>query len=60
MLDETEMIEGISLENFIEQEYKRLREFVQYWQTHQRELPDNYPNKLSPGEWDEQLRAFEN
>lgn len=59
MLDETVANENISLERFVEEEYKRLREFVQYWQTHQRELPGNYPNMLPPGEWNEQLIAFE-
>ena len=50
----------MTLEEFIEEQREAVNRFYRHWQKNQRG-PDHkhWPNEMSPGEWDEQWRAFE-
>jgi len=48
----------ITLDEFLEQERARLDLFRKMWLKGMMKEPENYPAKMEPGDWDEQLLAF--
>lgn len=51
--------EPITLDAFLELEWARLERFEKAWRKGQTELPEQFPTQLPPGDWDEQLYAFD-
>lgn len=52
-------MEEMTLEQFHAECLQRLDQFVKMWKGNMKDDPEVWPNSLAPGEWDEQLRAFE-
>lgn len=48
----------MTLDDFIKEQQKALKDFKAYWKDMQKEDPEYYPEVLDPGEWDEQLQIF--
>jgi len=48
----------MKLNEFIEEETKRLTTFERYWHKEARENPEQFLFELEPGDWDEQFRCF--
>jgi hypothetical protein len=48
----------MTLEEFVTQQRDLLEHFQAVWSQRQANEPNNYPNELPPGDWDEQLRFF--
>lgn len=48
-----------TLNKFVAEEIDRLRRFEEFWKAHQTEAPELFPKMMPDGEWDEQLRCFE-
>ncbi len=53
------MAQNISLAVWTEQENKRLKCFVEWFEKHQKEDPEHFPANMSEGEWDEQYMVFD-
>jgi hypothetical protein len=49
----------IDITEWMAAEIERLNRFLRMWETENANDPENWPDKLPAGEWDEQLRAFE-
>ncbi len=49
----------INLEQFVEREIAALNRFKQEWIQDNKIDPKNFPMKLTPGEWDEQLQFWD-
>ena len=50
----------MTLDQFVEEEKKRILRFQSYW--HNKRLEESksqWPLNMTPGEWDEQFRCFE-
>jgi hypothetical protein len=48
----------IDIEQFIREEVVRLANFRDMWNAGRRSDPEVWPEKMPPGEWDEQYRGF--
>ncbi len=48
-----------TIEEFVNHMKQRLEEFENYWNKNHQENPENYPLKMTDGEWDEQFASFE-
>lgn len=49
----------LSLNEFIAQEQLRIRLFKEYWGRNHRSYPEDYPERMNAGDWDEQLQIFD-
>jgi hypothetical protein len=49
----------ISLATWLKAERHRLAEFAEFWRRMSAIEPHKYPSRMPPGDWDEQLAAFE-
>lgn len=47
----------MTLEQYIAEAKAKIEKFEQEWLEKQKADPANYPNDLSPGDWDEQFLA---
>jgi hypothetical protein len=56
LMDEAQPID---IDAFVREEVLRLHLFVKMWQAGVRTAPDDWPEKMPLGEWDEQYRSFE-
>ena len=48
----------MTLEEWIEEEKKRIERFRAMWEENRRRRPSLFPAEMDPGEWDEQYRAW--
>ena len=51
-------VEKVSLNDWVYLEGKAIGRFVKAWREMQKRAPDQYPEIMPIGEWDEQFRAF--
>ena len=49
----------MSLDDWLDEERRRLERFEIMWRRETKKAPAFYPIEMEPGEWDEQYRAFE-
>lgn len=49
----------MSLDEFVAEQKAELDRFAAEWRKNQAKDPEHWPERMAPGEWDEQLRAFE-
>ena len=49
----------VTLDDWLKEEHQRIENFAAMWKLENTSNPENWPNELEPGEWDEQLRAYE-
>jgi hypothetical protein len=49
----------ITLGQFIAEEVERLHKFSEFWEYNRLKNPEHFPKELRPGDWDEQLRCFD-
>jgi hypothetical protein len=47
-----------TLQEWYIQEKARLEDFLEFWKKEHEKDPQNFPNTLLPGEWDEQLQIY--
>lgn len=53
------MNKKITLDDFVEAEMKELKNFQENWKKNNAVKPAEWPMELLPGDWDEQLRLYE-
>lgn len=53
------MSDPVSVFRFIDGELESLRKFRDWWLTQQTVDPDKFPTSMHAGEWDEQLRIWQ-
>lgn len=49
----------MTLEQYIEETKQRLAKFEEHWRLENSKDPENWPNEMSSGDWDEQFNIFE-
>ena len=47
-----------SLKEYIQHEIRLLNAFHEYWKRNHKQCPEQYPVRLSTGDWDQQFLAF--
>ena len=45
----------MKLSDWQEEMLADINEFVEYWHTRHKTLPEHYPLEMEPGDWDEQF-----
>jgi hypothetical protein len=53
------MSEEIDVDAYVADEKARLDRFARGWKENMKASPKQFPAKMPPGEWDEQMRADE-
>ncbi len=48
----------ITLKQWAKEELERLANFIALWEKSAKDKPEQYPDTLSSGDWDEQFLAF--
>ncbi|WP_318441718.1 hypothetical protein [Photobacterium leiognathi] len=49
----------LTLEQFLEQEREKLKQFEAYWKRNAKKEPETFPSSLMAGDWDEMLAEFD-
>lgn len=52
-------VKDISLDDWVEAKLKKLEGFKRWWNAKNKDYPTQFPEKMWPGEWDEQIQAID-
>jgi len=52
-------MDDVDITEWAQGERVRLEDFIRMWADNHSVTPDEFPDKMPEGEWDEQFRSFE-
>jgi len=48
----------VDLLEYVEEAQQSVIEFRDWWMERRKEAPEDFPDEMSPGDWDEQFKSF--